>query len=336
MNLDRFLQDRRQGWVELDALVRRARRRPERLGADGVRRLGRLYRAAAADLAVARRQFRSDPVVATLEGLVGRSRGLVYESEARRAGLVDFVTRGYWRRVRERPGLLAVAATLTFAPAVLTFLWALRDPGAAGGLVPGAFRAVTEPKRHGANLGIPLAVRSALATQIFTNNIRVAFAAFATGITAGLGTGLLLVYNGVILGVVGGLAFGSGNGSVFTQLVTAHGVLELSCIVVAGMAGLRLGMAVVDPGYRRRSEVIVVEARRAVELALGTAPWLVVAGLVEGFLTPAGFGLPVVLTVGFGLGALYWALVLWRGRPVPSEDRGPATAALGPSPGGRR
>ena len=73
MNLDRFLQDRRQGWVELDALVRRARRRPERLGADGVRRLGRLYRAAAADLAVARRQFRSDPVVATLEGLVGRS-----------------------------------------------------------------------------------------------------------------------------------------------------------------------------------------------------------------------------------------------------------------------
>ena len=57
------------------------------------------------------------------------------------------------------------------------------------------------------------------------------------------------------------------------------------------------------------------EARAAVEIVLGTAPWLVVAGLVEGFLTPAGKGLTVVLIVGFGLGAIYWGLVLWRGAP---------------------
>jgi hypothetical protein len=69
-----------------------------------------------------------------------------------------------------------------------------------------------------------------------------------------------------------------------------------------------------------------VESRAAVEIVLGTAVWLVVAGLVEGFLTPAGTGLTVVLIVGFGLGILYWGLVIWRGAPEPVA----VTAALGP------
>ena len=64
-------------------------------------------------------------------------------------------------------------------------------------------------------------------------------------------------------------------------------------------------------------DALRAEARAAVEIVLGTAVWLVVAGLVEGFLTPAGKGLTVVLIVGFGLGALYWGLVLWRGAPEP-------------------
>ena len=98
-----------------------------------------------------------------------------------------------------------------------------------------------------------------------------------------------------MLGVVGGLAIGSGNGRPFFELVTAHGVLELSCIVVAGAAGLRLGWAIIDPGNRTRGEALREEARAAIEIVLGTAPWLVVAGLVEGFLTPSGTGLPTVL-----------------------------------------
>ena len=95
-----------------------------------------------------------------------------------------------------------------------------------------------------------------------------------------------------MLGVVGGLAIGAGNGRPFFELVTAHGVLELSCIVVSGAAGLRLGWAIIDPGNRTRGEALREEARAAIEIVLGTAPWLVVAGLVEGFLTPSGTGLP--------------------------------------------
>src|SRR5205823_6095793 len=119
----------------------------------------------------------------------------------------------------------------------------------------------------------------------------------------------------VILGFVAGLAIGAGNGRVFFELVTAHGVLELSCIVVSGAAGLRLGWAIIDPGTRPRGEALRQEARAAIEMVLGTAPWLVLAGLVEGFLTPAGTGLATVLAVGLSLGAVFWGLVLWRGAP---------------------
>ena len=139
--------------------------------------------------------------------------------------------------------------------------------------------------------------------------------AFGGGLLLGLGTLLVLIQNGVLLGAVAGLSIGAGNGRPFFSLVTAHGVLELSCICVAAAAGLRIGWAIVDPGYRRRGEALRSETRAAIEMLLGTAPWLVVAGLVEGFVTPAGFDLPIVIAIGLGLGALYWGLVFWRGRP---------------------
>jgi uncharacterized membrane protein SpoIIM required for sporulation len=231
--------------------------------------------------------------------------------------LRSFFSRTYWQRIRERPVVLGVAALLLLGPAILSMVWALHDPGAASGLVPGAFKAVTEPRRS-TNLNLGPSQSTAVASQIFTNNIRVTLAAFAGGITLGVLTTMLLAFNGVLLGTVLGLAWGAGNGHPFVELVVAHGVLELSCVVVAGLAGLRLGWAIVDPGYRRRSVAVQQEARRTVELALGTAPWLVLAGLVEGFITPAGYGLGVNLTIGLVLGALFWGLVLLRGGPEPS------------------
>jgi uncharacterized membrane protein SpoIIM required for sporulation len=95
-------------------------------------------------------------------------------------------------------------------------------------------------------------------------------------------------------------------------------VLELSCIVVAGSAGLGMGVALIAPGRRGRAHALRMEARRSVELVLGTAPWLVLAGVIEGFVTPAGLGLGTNLVIGVTVGAAYWALVLFRGGPAPS------------------
>lgn len=318
MNVDAFVADRSPVWNRLEQLATDSRRRPERLGPEGVRELGFRYRETVADLAFARRRFAGDPVVRRLEGLVTEARHLVYDSERRTGAVLEFVSHGYWRRIRERPVPLLVAVLFLFAPALLAGTWAWRDPGAASGLVPSQYQRVTEPRPSGTDLGVSVSDQAALASQIFTNNITVTMLAFGGGLLLGLGTVLVLLQNGVLLGAVAGLSIGAGNGRPFFALVTAHGVLELSCICVSAAAGLRIGWAIVDPGYRRRGDALRDEARAAVEMLIGTAPWLVVAGLVEGFVTPAGFPLPVVITIGLGLGAIYWGLVLWRGGERPA------------------
>jgi uncharacterized membrane protein SpoIIM required for sporulation len=322
LNLDAFVRERSPLWGELEKSVRAAGKRPERLGPGGVRRLGTLYRSTAADLAFARRAFPGEPLVERLEGLVARARALVYAVPGRRGSLWAFLATGYWRLLAERRLPLLIAAVLLFGPWILSATWALSDPSAAASFVPGDYSAITEPRPAGEDLGLSPGQEAAFSSQIFTNNIRVTILAFAAGILAGVGTAAVLIMNGVLLGVVSGLAIEAGNGRPFFELVTAHGVLELSCIVVAGAAGLRFGWAFVEPGRRTRADSVRNEARPAVALILGTAPWLVVAGLVEGFVTPAGTGLTTVVIVGFTLGAIFWGLALWRGRatgePVPS------------------
>ncbi|HJV08368.1 MAG TPA: stage II sporulation protein M [Acidimicrobiales bacterium] len=324
MNLDRFIADRRPSWDELDALLGEAKGRPERIGAERMRRLGALYRGAAADLAVARRRFPAEPTVPALEDLVGRAHTVVYGTAARKESALDFFVHGYWRRVRERPVLLAVAAVLLLVPTLVAGLWAWDDPGAAGALLPSSSEAVGRPRTEDTNLGLTTGERASFSAGIFTNNIRVTFGAVAGGMTFGLLTAGLLIFNGVVIGVIGGVGTAAGNGSALLELIVPHGVLELSCIVVAGAAGLRMGWALVDPGRRPRSQALLTEARAAIELVLGTALWLVVAGLTEGLVTPLGIGVGPALAVGFGLGALYWFLVWRLGRPL--------TAGLGASP----
>ena len=330
MNLDRFVRERSPAWTEVETLLSAARGRGESLGPAGVRRLGALYRAAAADLAFARRVFPGDPVVARLEHLVGGARGLVYAAPERRTSFVRFLARGYWELVAARPWPLAVAATLLLAPALLAGAWALDDAGAASGLISEEYRAVAEPRPRDTDLGIPADERAAFSSRIFTNNIQVSFLAFAGGIAAGLVTALVVAYNGVLLGVVTGLSFGAGNGRPFVELVVPHGVLELSCIVVTAAAGLRIGWALVEPGHSTRVDALVAEARRGVLIVLGTMPWLVLAGIVEGFVTGSGLSLAATVTVGVGLAVAFWVLVVALGRG--SRPAISATGAPAPSP----
>ncbi len=314
LNVDAFLSERRPSWEELEALVGKAGRRPEKLGPARVFELGRRYRSAAADLAFARRSFPGDPAVAYLEGLVDRARHLVYDAPTLRGSFWRFAKNDYWRLVLERKLALLLAAALLFGPAFLSGAWAWSDPGHAAGVVPAAYRSVTEPRPQGDNTQLSPSERDALSSEIFTNNIYVTFLAFATGIFLGLGAAVVLITNGVLLGTVARARDRVREWAcVFFELVVAHGVLELTCITVAGAAGLRLGWSFVDPGLQTRLASLAAEARRTVAIVLGTAPWLVVAGLTEGFVTGSGESLAAVLAVGLTLGVAYWTLALWRG-----------------------
>ena len=317
MKVERFISEREGDWRELDELLGGGRagargRRRARPDAAAVLRLGALYRGAAADLALARRGHPGDPIVARLESLVGRARQAVYADEPRRGSLRTFFARTYWVRVRERPGPLLLAIALLLVPALLAALWAMNDTAAAVGLVPEQFQGAVEPV---GDTGMTGAESTAFSTAVMTNNIQVTFLAFAAGLLFGLGTVLVLAFNGATLGAVAGGAIANGNGAEFAEFVTAHGVIELSCIAVAAAAGMRMGYAIVAPGPRTRMLALVEEARTSIVIVLGTVPWLILAGVIEGFVTRAGFGLVPGIVLGVGVGALFWGLVLVRGRP---------------------
>src|SRR5919108_1790754 len=250
MNLDAFVRQRTPDWEELARLVAGAGHHPEKLGPGGVRRLGSTYRAAAADLALARRRWPGDPVTVRLEDLVGRARHLVYASESRSASLRHFLSRGYWRLVRERIGLVGLCWLLMIVPGALVGAWATSDPAAAARFLPGQFRGAGE--NAGGDLGLSVGYQATLAGQILTNNIQVSFVAFAGGILAGVGTTLVLLYNGALIGGGGGPAMAAGRAGPFLSPGAPHGVLELSVIAVSGAAGFSVGWALIDPGRRSR------------------------------------------------------------------------------------
>jgi uncharacterized membrane protein SpoIIM required for sporulation len=325
VTLSRFLEDRTPSWDALEALLRRAGSRPERLGADGVLQLGAAYRAAAADLAHARRAYPGDPVVGRLELLVRRARALVYARSGPRRSARSFVTRDYWVLTRGLGRWLAVAAAALLGTALLVGVWAALDPSVAASLVPGDFIDGAAPPVGDRGLGS--SESAAFSSQLFTNNIRVTFMAFVAGLLCVVPGVLIVAYNGAILGAVLGVAAANDNLGAVLRLVVAHGVLELSCIVVAAAAGMAVGWAVVDPGDRPRRTAVRDVARPTILVVLGTMPVLVLCGVVEGFVSPAGWSAVAVTVLGLGLGGAYWTLVAWRG--ATGTPREAAVAAPG-------
>ena len=147
-----------------------------------------LYRAAAADLALARRAFPGDPVVARLEELVSRARAA--SSTTRRpaaARCIRFFARDYWRLVAARSrSRCSLAFVLLFGPAALAGGWALAEPGRCGRARAGASSGrATQSERH---LARPDARRAGASSRarVFTNNIQVTLVAFAGGMTLGV------------------------------------------------------------------------------------------------------------------------------------------------------
>ena len=234
-----------------------------------------------------------------------------------------FITGGYWQAVRERGPIVALAGLLLLASTALALAWGLHDPAAAAGLVPGSLSGGT-PHRA---IGLAASQSAELSVSIFTNNIGVTFLAFAAGIGFGILPAFLLLYNGAILGAVAGIAAGEGHTADVIELIVPHGMLELSCIAVTAAAGMRMGWALVEPGPLTRGAALAAEAPRAVLVVLCTAPWLVLAGLIEGFVTPRHLALLPALAVGVAAAAPYWLAVARLGRSRrPAQSRSVALA----------
>lgn len=311
MNLKRFEDERRSDWEALERLASISD--PARLGPSGVRRRARLYRSAAADLAYARNHYPHDAVVDELERVVSFGRTAVYASTTRRSGTVrNYLATGYWQDLWDRRLILAFTAAFFITAMAFGVFLARTNPEGATVLVPEDFLWITEAQTTDQQLGtLDLAGFSLF---VLTNNIRVTVFSFVLGISFGVLTIALLAYNGVVFGAIGALAVSAGNGEVALEAVVGHGLLELSCIVVGSTAGASLGWHMLNRGPYRLGEAIRLEGGTAFKLALGTTPWLVLAGILEGFLSRTGTDWVPAVIVGAATFGAYWGIFLWRGR----------------------
>lgn len=317
MRADEFYQSRKGDWEALSHLLDESQKDMRGLSESQVQDLARLYRAATSDLALAKRDFPRNEITAYLNQLVARAHAVVYRSEPlalRR--LWHFAVRGFPRLFRETWIFTFIAALLFVIPAFASGISTFVKPETTTLLLPAQLHrliSVVEDKELWIN--IPVEERPYASAFIMRNNIQVSFLAFASGLTAGLLTLWVLFLNGLIIGTLTGLTSYHGLGFELWTFVIGHGVIELSVIFMAGGSGLMLGWAILRPGLLRRRDALAQAARKAVYLLLGAVPWLVVAGTIEGFISPnENIPIPVKWTVGIASGILLYGYLLLAGR----------------------
>jgi uncharacterized membrane protein SpoIIM required for sporulation len=323
--LDAFYAARRERWQRLETLLAAARGGGSaRLSAGELDDLGRLYRQATSDLAVARRDFPRARQTRYLEGLVGRAHPVLYRDESRDWRAVrTFATRGFPATFRATARYTLLAFALFAIPFALAFLAVRLDPTTGRMIVPS--RPFVEQVEQGQSwLEIERAQRGLTSAFIMTNNIQVCFFAFAGGMLFGIGTVYVLLMNGLQIGAVAGLASSYGLGDDLAGFVAPHGGIELSVIFIAGGAGLQLGHALLAPGLRTRAAALAAAAQRAIRLLIGCVPLLAIAGLFEGFVSPSGLPLGAKLLIGAVNLAWLYAYLLLAGRKRPARPYGSA------------
>jgi uncharacterized membrane protein SpoIIM required for sporulation len=309
-SIQRFVESRRDRWERLETLLQALeQRRGARLERSEILDVGRLYREATADLARIQ-AFGSgegppDPLEVYLNRLVARAHGQVYRSQSPGWGrLWEFLRVTLPETVRETGPWTLLALAVFLLGFLLGFALALVDDGFPPLIVsPSLIRMVEDGKVWFDSI---LAVRPLASSLIMTNNISVTFLAFGLGISLGLGTLYIMAFNGLMVGVLAALCHGHGLDIPFWSFVLPHGVIELTAIFMAGGAGLLLGGALVAPGDLPRRDALVHRGRKAVRLVLGCVPLLVVAGVVEAFVSPA----PISAGLKFAVAGLLLALLL--------------------------
>jgi uncharacterized membrane protein SpoIIM required for sporulation len=311
--MNRFISDHKNNWQRLEDLLSILETSSIKgLSKMEVREFGELYRRAATDLAIARAETRDLKLINYLNSLVIRAHGKIYRAENQGVNLIwQFFAEDFPRAFRRTWRYTALSfAVFTFFAAA-SFILCYNDLNFAEELGLGDLRyAVEDGNRWWLRLNKANQIGS---SAILTNNIMVALRAFAFGAFFGIGTLYVLVFNGLHIGGALGVCYiiDAGFGNELVTFMVGHGVIELSCIFIAGGAGMLIGYSMINPGDLTRAQALKKNGLEAVRLAIGCAVLLVIAGIIEGFLSPSA--LPAWIKFGTGILtgiAMYFYLIL--------------------------
>lgn len=313
--MNRFLEEKKDNWQRLEDLLSMLRGSSLRgLSKVEVREFGELYRRAASDLAIARAETRDSKLINYLNSLVIRAHGKIYRAESGGAGVVvKFFSNDFPVAFRNARWYIFIAFLALTLPAVFSGWQSYVNPEFA--ITIGVEEAAANAA---SNRQWWLSLNEANqvgASQLLTNNIRVSFLAFAWGALLGIGSLYILLMNGVSIGGVIGACY-RGNTDFANELLTfmvGHGVIELSAIFMAGGAGMMIGYAIVNPGDLTRAQALKRKGMEAAKIVIGCACLLVVAGIIEGFLSPSSLPPAAKIATGVLTGIVLYSYLLMVG-----------------------
>lgn len=312
-----FEERRAAEWVELDRLITSVEKgKPE----PGVEELPKRFREACADLALARHRMYSTQLIDRLNTLVIRGYKLLYRTRRRGwEAVVKFVVAGFPRTVRAEWRLFWLCSAIFWVPffAMMASAWLNID----------WIRAVLGPENmaevesmYGGEEEQISAFREMFGSNFMMfsfyirNNVGIDFQIFAGGILACLGTIFYLAFNGIYIGAVAGYVHYACNPQSFWTFVAGHSSYELLGMIVAGMAGMRLGLGILKPGRLPRGRAIAEAAKRALPLIYGAAVMTALAAVVEGFWSAQRLPAELKYSVGIAGWLLHVAYFLMMGR----------------------
>ncbi len=293
MNIERWVRSRKPTWNKLEELVKRIERQGlHSLSPEELKELGRLYKSTSADLSRARALDMGGAVPAYLNNLVVKAHNQVYQTAQNRwQDFGHFLWVTFPGLVRQNILYVGAAVVLFMGPLVYSYAMMLQDVefghleiSKDQPLIPEAMWHMIAKGRmwtDGAESFSPM-----ISGFIAANNIKVAILSFAMGITFGVGTVYVLLVNGLMIGTVLGACKVYGMASRLAAFVVPHGILELSAIFISAGAGLKMGKALLFPGNLRRVDALKIAARPALKMFGGCVPILLLAGVIEGFISP--------------------------------------------------
>lgn len=317
MKQERFVALHSREWDSLQSWLSALERQPKRtMRQEQALDFPVSYRRLCHHLALARGRGYSHEVTDRLQRIVQQGHRVMYRPPAPRWHRVaSFLIAGFPRLVRAQWRCMAAAAVLFYVPALITLVLMQVRPELAHTVFSSAQLADVEKMYDPANTH--LGRSSGTDMQMFgfyvMNNVSIAFRTFASGLFFGVGAIYVLGANGVLIGGVAGHLTAIGYGGPFWRFVVGHSAFELSALVIAGGAGLQLGLTLLAPGRQQRGPALVAAGWVGAQLALGAFAMLLAAAFVEAYWSSIA-ALPDVLK--FGSGALLWLLVigwLWRG-----------------------
>ncbi len=312
MDIDRFIARHQPTWSRLDQLSGLAGRGHRKLTSAETSELVVLYQRVSTHLAEASHRFGDPSLHRRLTTSVAAAHSRIYGHRSFSLGpVIAFFSSTFPGAIWATRRFILVAAAFMFVPALAMGAWLANSEAALDAEIPPEARQLAIEEEFEQYYSSEPAGQ--FATAVFLNNVRVAVLAFAAGMLCGVGTAFVLVQNGLVLGRWAGVFFFAGQADRFFGLIIPHGLLELTAVVIAGGAGLRLGWAILSPGDRTRGAAVADEGRRSATIVIGLVLVFGVAAVIEAFVTPSPLDTSARVAVGVVVWLAFLAYVLGRG-----------------------